>query len=63
MMPEDVDIWAERVAIEWANEPLFKKSPKSLREFEEELGALYLNRPVNEARQIEREYWQPKGAL
>jgi hypothetical protein len=61
-MPDDVDIWAERVAIEWANERLFKKSPQSLRRLEEKLGALYLNRPVNEARQIEREYWQPKGA-
>lgn len=59
VMPDDVDIWAERVAIEWANEPLFKKSPKSLRRLEEKIGAMYLNRPVNEARQIEREYWQP----
>jgi len=62
MMPDDVDIWAERVAIKWANELVFKKSPRSLRELEEELGALYLNRPVSEARQIEREYWKPKGA-
>jgi hypothetical protein len=58
-MPEDVDIWAERVAIAWANVPVFQKSPNSLRQLENELGAMYLNRPVNEARQIEREYWQP----
>ena len=61
-MPEDVDIWAERVAIAWANVPAFQKSPQSLRQLENELGALYLNRPVNEARKIEREYWQSKGA-
>jgi len=57
-MPDDVDTWAERVAIAWANEPLFKKSPKSLRELEEKIGALYLNRPVDEAKAIEAEYWK-----
>ena len=57
-MPDDVDKWAERVAIVFANYRERRRTVKGLRVLEEQLGAHYLNRSVDEARRIESEFWK-----
>jgi hypothetical protein len=57
-MPDDVDKWAERVAIVFANYRERRRTVEGLRVLEEQLGAHYLNRSVDEARRIESEFWK-----
>lgn len=57
-MPDDVDKWAERVAIVFANYRERRRTAEGLRVLEEQLGAHYLNRSVDEARRIESEFWK-----
>lgn len=56
-MPDDVDIWSERVAIAWANFPKWRRTPADLFALEEQLGALYLNRSVDEALAIVEDHY------
>ena len=56
-MPDDVDIWSERVAIAWANFPTMRRTPADLFALEEQLGALYLNRSVDEALAIVEDHY------
>ncbi len=51
-MPDDVDNWAERVAIIYANTPSHRRTAVDLAVIEKQLGAHYLNRSVDEARRI-----------
>jgi len=55
-MPDDVDKWAERVAIVFANYRARRRTAEGLRVLEEQLGAHYLNRSVDEARRIVKEF-------
>jgi len=57
-MPDDVDNWAERVAIVFANYRERRRTIEGLRILEEQLGAHLLDRSVDEAREIERNYWK-----
>ena len=57
-MPDAVDTWAERVAIVFANYRERRRTAEGLRVLEEQLGAHYLNRSVDEARRIESEFWK-----
>jgi len=57
-MPDDVDNWAERVAIVFANYRERRRTVEGLRVLEEQLGAHYLNRSVDEARRIESKFWK-----
>ena len=55
-MPDDVDKWAERVAIVFVNYRERRRTAEGLRVLEEQLGAHYLNRSVDEARRIVEEF-------
>jgi hypothetical protein len=55
-MPDDVDNWAERVAIVFANYRERRRTAEGLRVLEEQLGAHYLNRSVEDARRIVEEF-------
>jgi len=55
-MPDDVDKWAERVAIVFANYRERRRTVEGLRVLEEQLGAHYLNRSVEDARRIVEEF-------
>lgn len=55
-MPDDVDNWAERVAIVFANYRERRRTVEGLRVLEEQLGAHYLNRSVEDARRIVEEF-------
>lgn len=59
-MPDDVDMWAERVAIAWANFPTMRRTLADLSALKEQLGALYLNRSVNEALAIVEDHYNGK---
>ncbi len=59
-MPDDVDMWSERVAIAWANFPKWRRTLADLSALEEQLGALYLNRSVNEALAIVEDHYNGK---
>ena len=55
-MPDDVDKWAEGVAIVFANYRERRRTAEGLRVLEEQLGAHYLNRSVEDARRIVEEF-------
>ena len=56
-LPADVDAWAERVAIIWANMPEDRRTPSELRYLEKRIGRTHLTRSVDEAKEIEHNYW------
>ncbi len=60
-MPDDVDMWAERVAIAWANFPTMRRTLADLSALEEQLGAHYLNRSVDEALAIVEDHYNGKN--
>lgn len=56
-LPADVDAWAERVAIIWANMPEDRRTPSELRYLEKRIARAHLTRSVDEAKEIEHNYW------
>jgi hypothetical protein len=56
-LPADVDAWAERVAIIWANTSEDRRTPSELRYLEIRIARTHLNRSVEEAKEIEHNYW------
>ena len=56
-LPADVDAWSERVAIIWAGMPDDRRTPAELRYLEKRIGRTHLNRSVDEAKEIELNYW------
>jgi len=60
-LPDDVDAWAERVAIIWANTSEDRRTPSELRYLEIRVGRTHLNRSVAEAKEIEHNYWSKHG--
>ncbi len=57
-LPADVDAWAERVAIIWANTSEDRRTPSELRYLEQRIARTHLNRSVAEAKEIEHNYWR-----